>query len=92
MMSTSVLTTWLPLRKRIIHGLKKALPPVKIAANLFRRRAWYFGLIELNCFTLDRTMVVLGEAGIRSFYADFDGLYGGPKDDRGAMIYFQKPG
>jgi SAM-dependent methyltransferase len=85
-------TTWLPWRKRIIHRLKKALPPVNIAANLVRRRAWNLGLIEMNCFTLDRTMVLLGEAGIRSFYADFAGLYGGPNDDRGAMIYFQKPG
>jgi SAM-dependent methyltransferase len=85
-------TTWLPLRKRIIHRLKKALPPVNIAANLYRRRAWNLGLIEMNCFSLDRAMVLLGEAGIRSFYADFSGLYGGPNNDRGAMIYFQRPG
>lgn len=85
-------TTWLPLRKRIVHRLKKALPPVNIAANLYRRRAWNLGLIEMNCFTLDRVTVLLAEAGIVSFYADFTGLCGGPNDDRGAMIYFQRPG
>lgn len=85
-------TTWLPLRKRIIHRLKKTLPPINIAANLYRRRAWNFGLIEMNCFTLDRVTKLLGEAGIRSFHADFAGLYSGPNEDRGAMIYFQKPG
>lgn len=84
-------TTWLPLRKRIVHRLKKALPPVNIAANLYRRRAWNLGLIEMNCFTLDRVTVLLAEAGIESFYADFAGLHGGPDDDLGAMIYFQKP-
>ena len=84
-------TTWMPLRKRIVHRLKKALPPVNIAANLYRRRAWNLGLIEMNCFTLDRVMRLLGEARITSFYADFAGLYGGPNDDRGAMIYFQRP-
>jgi SAM-dependent methyltransferase len=84
-------TTWLPLRKRIVHRLKKALPPVNIAANLYRRRAWNLGLIEMNCFTLDRVMRLLAEAGITSFYADFAGLHGGPNDDRGAMIYFQRP-
>ena len=31
-------TTWLPPGKRILHGLMKALPPVKIAANIYRRR------------------------------------------------------
>ncbi len=83
-------TTWLPLRKRLIHRLKKALPPVNIAVNLYRRRAWNFGLIDMNCFTLDRVVKLLGEAGIRSFYADFADLYGGPHNERGAMIYFQK--
>ncbi|MGH7915740.1 MAG: class I SAM-dependent methyltransferase [Candidatus Binataceae bacterium] len=84
-------TTWLPLRKRIVHRLKKSLPPVNIAANLYRRRAWNFGLIEMNCFALDRVIGLLAEAGITSFYADFAGLYGGPKDDHGVMIYFQRP-
>lgn len=84
-------TTWLPLRKRIVHRLKKSLPPVNIAANLYRRRAWNFGLIEMNCFALDRVIGLLAEAGITSFYADFAGIYGGPKDDHGVMIYFQRP-
>ncbi len=64
---------------------------VNIAVNLYRRRAWNFGLIDMNCFTLDRVVKLLGEAGIRSFYADFADLYGGPHNERGAMIYFQKP-
>jgi SAM-dependent methyltransferase len=84
-------TTWLPLRKRIIHRIRKTLPPINIAANLYRRRAWNFGLIEMNCFTLDRVANLLGEAGIKSFHADFNGLYNGPNDDRGAMIYFRRP-
>ena len=29
-------TTWLPLRKRVVHRLKKVLPPVNIAANIYR--------------------------------------------------------
>jgi len=36
-------------------------------------------------------VVLLNEAGIQSFYADFAGLCAGPRDDRGAMVYFQKP-
>jgi SAM-dependent methyltransferase len=84
-------TTWLPLRKRIVHRLKKALPPVNIAANLYRRRGWNLGLIEMNCFALDRVVGLLAQAGITSFYADLAGLYGGPHADRGAMIYFQRP-
>jgi hypothetical protein len=36
-------------------------------------------------------MMLLAETGITSFYADFAGLHGGPNDDRGAMIYFQRP-
>jgi SAM-dependent methyltransferase len=84
-------TTWLPLRKRVVHRLKRTLPPVKIAANLCRRRPWNLALIEMNCFTLDQVMVLLADAGIQSFYADFAGLCSGPGDDRGAMVYFQKP-
>lgn len=84
-------TTWLPLRKRIAHRLKRALPPINIAANLYRRRAWNLGLIEMNCFSLDQVTVLLAEAGIASFYTDFAGLYGGPNGDHGAIVYFQKP-
>jgi hypothetical protein len=46
----------------------------------------------MNCFALDRVVGLLAEAGITSFYADLAGLYGGPHDDRGVMIYFQRPG
>jgi ubiquinone/menaquinone biosynthesis C-methylase UbiE len=84
-------TTWLPLRQRIIHLLKKTLPPINIATNLYRRRPWNFGLIEMNYLTLDHVMNLLGEAGINSFYADFAWLYSGPNNARGAIIYFQRP-
>lgn len=84
-------TTWSPLRKRIGRWLKKALPPINIAVNLYRRRPWNLGLIEMNCVSLDRVMTVLAEAGITSFYADFTHIYWRPNDDRGAHIYFQKP-
>ncbi len=84
-------TTWSPLHKRIGRWLKKALPPINIAVNLYRRRPWNLGLIEINCVSLDRVMTLLAEAGIRSFYADFTHSCWGPNDDRGAMIYFQRP-
>ena len=85
-------TTWLPLRKRVVHRLKKVLPPVNIAANIYRGRAWNLGRIEMHCFPLDRVVGLLYEAGIKSLYADWAGLYGGPDDDQGAMIYFRRPG
>jgi 2-polyprenyl-3-methyl-5-hydroxy-6-metoxy-1,4-benzoquinol methylase len=50
-------TTWSPLRKRIGRWLKKALPPINIAANLYRRRPWNLGLIEMNCVSPDRVVL-----------------------------------
>lgn len=85
-------TTRLRLRRRIANRLKKTLPPVNIAVNLYRRRPWNLGLIEMNSFPLHRVIGLLAEAGILSIYADFTGLCSGPHDDQGAMVYFQRPG
>ncbi|MGZ6243213.1 MAG: class I SAM-dependent methyltransferase, partial [Candidatus Binataceae bacterium] len=49
-------TTRLRLHRRIANRLKKTLPPVNIAVNLYRRRPWNLGLIEMNSFPLHRVI------------------------------------
>ncbi len=84
-------TTWAPLRKRIGRWLKRALPPINVAANLARGRPWNLGLIEMNCFPFERIMDLLTAVGIVSAFVDFEHTNWGPGNDHGVVMYFRCP-
>jgi len=77
----------MPLLRRVLEGLKRWVPPVRMAVNILKGRHWRYPYMLMANYDLCELLEFFSACGITQYYTvrtDHGGYFG-------VILYFQKP-